>query len=190
MPVLLAILGALFSGLFMWVVWGNGMEVIHHYLDLRAEKKKREKDTRLAVESRVQRSRAPLRSITDPREGALALLTKLAMLRGEITMEQNVLLSRYASERFNLPGKPEHHTTLAAFAVSAVEGYSAVIDDLAPLFREQLNEAEAADLFAMMWEMAKLHGGPTEPQLRMVERLARVFGYEMKLPGGEAGGAP
>lgn len=184
MPVVLAILGALFSGLVMWVIWGNGMEVINHYLDQRSNKKKQEKDTRLAIENRVSRARAPLRSITDPREGALALLTKLAMLRGDITMEQNVLLSRYATERFNLPDKAEHHTTLAAFAVSGVEGYSAVIDDLAPLFRETLSEAEAADLFRMMWELAKLHGGPTEPQERMVERMARVFGYEMKLPGG------
>lgn len=186
MPVLMAILGALFSGLMMWIIWGNGMEVINHYLDLRAEKKKQEKDTRLAVENRVTKARAPLRAIIDPREGVLALLSKLAMLRGEITMEQNALLSRYATDRLNLPGKAEHHTTIAAFAVNGVEGFSAVIDDLTPLFRETLTQEEAADLFAMMWEVAQLHGGPTEPQLRMIERMARVFGYDMKLPGSDS----
>lgn len=185
MPVVMAILGALFSGLMMWVIWGNGMQVINHYLDLRAEKKKREKDTLLALENRVTKARAPLRAITDPREAALALLTKFAMLRGEITMEQNVMLSRFASERFNLPGKPEHHTTLAAFAVSGVEGFSAVIDDLAPLFRSTLTPDEVADLMAMMSDMGKLHGGPTEQQLRMMERMARIFGYDMNLSNDE-----
>jgi uncharacterized tellurite resistance protein B-like protein len=185
MPVILAIIGAFFSGLFMWVVWGNGMEVINHWLDTRAEKKKQARDTQLAIENRVMKARAPLRAIIDPREGALALLSKLAILRGEITMEQNALLSRYAVERLGLPGKAEHHTTLAAYNARAVEGFEAVIDDLAPLFRDTLTQEEAADLFAMMWELAKLHGGPTEPQLRMVERTARVFGYDMKLPGAE-----
>ena len=183
MPVLLAIIGAFFSGMFMWVVWGNGMEVINHWLDTRAEKKKQTRDTQLAIENRVMKARAPLRAIIDPREAALALLSKLAMLRGEITMEQNSLLSRFALERLGLPGKPEHHTTLAAYNARALDSFEAVIDDLAPLFRDTLTEDEAADLFAMMWELAKLHGGPTEPQMRMVERTARVFGYNMKLPG-------
>jgi uncharacterized tellurite resistance protein B-like protein len=185
MPVILAIVGAFFSGLFMWVVWGNGMEVINHWLDQRAERKKVERDTRLALENRMAKARAPLRAIIDPREGALALLSKLAMLRGEITMEQNSLLSRFATERLQLPGKAEHHTALAAFNARAVDSFEAVIDDLAPLFRDTLTDEEAADLFAMMWEVAGLHGGPTEAQLRMVERMARVFGYDMNLRGSE-----
>lgn len=178
MPVILAIFGALMSGLVMWMIWGNGMEVVNHYLDARAEKKKREKDTRAAIESRFQSARAPLRAILDPREAALALLTKLAMLRGEITMEQNALLSRLATDRLQLPGKAEHHTTVAAFAVRSVESYSAVIDELSPLFLETLTEEETDDLFSMLGEMARLHGGPNEGQERMIERCARVLGYK------------
>ena len=49
----------------------------------------------------------------------------------------------------------------AAFAVSGVESFSAVIDDLTPLFRDTLTEVEKTDLFAMMSEIAALHGGPT-----------------------------
>lgn len=178
MPILLAIFGALMSGLVMWMIWGNGMEVVNHYLDARAEKKKREKDTRAAIENRFQSARAPLRAIIDPREAALALLTKLAMLRGEITMEQNLALSGIAEARLQLPGKPEHHTTVAAFAVKAVEGYSAVIDELAPLLLETLTDEEKSDLFAMMEAIAGLHGGPNEGQERMIERCARVLGFK------------
>jgi uncharacterized tellurite resistance protein B-like protein len=184
MPVILAIIGAFFSGLFMWVVWGNGMQVINHALDSRAEKKKQAENTRLAIENRMKTARAPLRAIIDPREGALALLSKLAMLRGDITMEQNALLSRFCLDRLQMPGKAEHHTALAAYNARAVDGFEAVIEDLTPLFRETLTREESADLFAMMWEIMKLHGGPTEAQTRMIERTASAFGYDMKLPGG------
>lgn len=180
MPVLLAVLGALMSGLFMWVVWGNGMEVINHWLDRRADKAKTQKDAKAIAEARDRARRAPLRSIEDPREAAMVLLTKLAMLRGEITAEQNLLLSKIAMDRLGLSGKPEHHTALAAFAAKGAPDGDAVVADLSPLFHVRLNAEERDDLFAMMDEVAGLHGGATEAQETMIERLAKRLSYARK----------
>lgn len=171
MPVVLAILGALMSGLFMWVVWGNGMEVINHWLDSRGEKRKADKDAKAIAEARERATRAPLRVIDDPREAAMVLLTSLAMQRGEITAEQNVALSRIATERLGLGGKAEHHTTRAAFAARQARDANAVVADLTPLFHTRLNPEEMDDLFAMIEEIAALHGGPTEAQEAMIDRL-------------------
>ncbi len=178
MPVILAILGALMSGLFMWVVWGNGMEVINHWLDQRAEKSRAEKDSRAIADAREKAARAPLRAIEDPREAVMVLLSKLAMLRGEITAEQNVALSAIATDRLGLPGKPEHHTTLAAFAAKAATSADSVVADLTPLFHVKLSDEELDDLFAMLAEIAALHGGPTEAQEQMIGRVRSRMNYK------------
>jgi uncharacterized tellurite resistance protein B-like protein len=177
MPVILAILGALMSGLVMWMVWGNGIQVINHWLDASAEKSKAEKDAKAIAEAREKARRAPLRAIEDPREAALVVLTKLAMLRGEITAEQNLALSKIAADRLGLEGKPDHHTTLAAFAARAAGDGASVVADLSPLFHVRLSREEKRDLFAMLDEIAALHGGPTEAQGAMIERLAKRMSY-------------
>jgi uncharacterized tellurite resistance protein B-like protein len=177
MPVILAILGALFSGLVMWVIWGNGMQVINQWIDGKSAQSKAEKDQQAIAEARDRATRAPLRSIEDPREAALVLLSKLAMLRGEITAEQNIALSRIATERLGLEGKPEHHTTLAAFAARSVPDPVKVVADLTPLFHVRLDAAEKDDLFAMMDEIASLHGGATEAQAAMIERTRSRMSY-------------
>jgi hypothetical protein len=177
MPVILAIIGAFFSGMFMWLVWGNGMEVINAWLDARAAKAKEKRDAEAIAAARERATRAPLRAIQDPREAALVLLTKLAMLRGDITAEQNVLLSRYTTERFGFEGMPEHKTTLAAFAARKAGDPDGVVADLTPLLHVELAPEALDDLFTMMNEIAALHGGPTEAQTRMIERTASRLGY-------------
>lgn len=175
MPILLAIVGAFFSGVVMWIIWGNGMQVIHHWLDGRTEKAKSAKDMRVAIESRERAATAPLRAMNDPREVALALLTKLAMLRGEITAEQNLALTRIASIRMGLPGIAEHHTTLAAFAARAIPDVDRFVGEITARLAGELSREEADDLFALMDEIAALHGGPTEAQTAMIARFAQSF---------------
>lgn len=177
MPVILAILGAMFSGLFMWMVWGNGMEVVNAWLDNRASKSKAKRDAEAIAAARDRAARAPLRAIEDPREAALVLLSKLALLRGDITAEQNVLLSRYTTDRFGFEGKPEHKTTLAAFAARQGGEADAIVADLTPLLHVSLSPEALDDLFAMMDEVAALHGGPTESQAAMIERTKTRLSY-------------
>lgn len=180
MPVILAIIGAMFSGLVMWVIWGNGMEVINHWIDQHAAKTKAQKDAKAIAEAKDRAASAPLRAIEDPREAALVLLSKLAMLRGEITAEQNLALSKIAMDRLGLSGKPEHHTTLAAFAAKASKDADSLVADLTPLFHTRLNGEEMDDLFAMLGEIAGLHGGPTEAQERMIDRMHSRLNYPRK----------
>lgn len=177
MPVVLAILGALLSGLFMWMVWGNGMTVLNHWLDGKAAKDRLAKDALAIADAREKAARAPLRAIEDPREAVMVLLSKLAMLRGEITMEQNVLLSRIANGRLGLDGKPEHHTALAAFAARAEKDANSVVSALTPLFQIKLSPEEMDDLFTMMDEVVALHGGPTEAQESMIQRVQSRLNY-------------
>lgn len=177
MPVIAAILGAIMSGLFMWVVWGNGMQVINHWLDGRAAKAKQAKDTKAILDARERAASAPLRAMTDPREAALVLLTKLAMLRGEITAEQNLALSKIASDRLGLSGKPDHHCALAAFAAKAARDENALVADVTPLFHTSLSLEERDDLFAMLNEIAALHGGATEAQESMIARVKSRLNY-------------
>lgn len=173
MPVILALLGALMSGLFMWVVWGNGMEVIHQWLDGFSARKKSQQNVLAALEARDRAARAPLKAITDPREAAMVLLSRLALERGEITAEQNIALSRIALERLGMGGKAEHHTTLAAFLAKSAPNAEMVTMELLPLFTERLNDEEKADLAALMDEVAALHGGPTEAQEKLIERVKK-----------------
>jgi len=182
MPVVLAILGALMSGLVMWVIWGNGMEVIHHWLDQRSAKAKAEKDSKAIADARDKASRAPLRALEDPREAVMVLLSKLAMLRGEITAEQNLALSKIAIDRLGLPGKPEHHTALAAFAAKAARDANSVVADLTPLFHIKLSGEELDDLFVMLNEIAALHGGATEAQEEMIGRVRSRMNYKGETP--------
>ncbi|KAF0231238.1 MAG: hypothetical protein FD175_1107 [Beijerinckiaceae bacterium] len=179
MPVILALVGALMSGLFMWFVWGNGMEVVNHWLDSRAAKAKAEKDAKAIAEARERATRAPLRALEDPREAVMVLLSKLAMLRGEITAEQNLALSKIAMDRLGLGGKPEHHTALAAFAAKAVKDADSLVADVTPLLHTRLSAEERDDLFAMLGEIAGLHGGATEAQEQMIARLARRMSYSL-----------
>lgn len=177
MPVFLALLGAVMSGIFLWVIWGNGIQVINHWIDNYNARALEKKNVKAIADARERASRAPLRSIEDPREAAMVLLTKLAMLRGEITAEQNIALSRIANMRLGLEGKAEHHTTLAAFAARQTKSPEAVISDLSPLFHARLSPLEKEDLFAMLAEIAALHGGPTEAQVEMIERLRIRLGF-------------
>ncbi|MCA0401012.1 MAG: hypothetical protein LCH38_09375 [Proteobacteria bacterium] len=177
MPVIGVILGAVIWGVILWMIWGNGIQVVNHWLDTRKERESENKNAKAIADARERAQRAPLRALEDPREAAMILLTKLAMLRGEITAEQNLALSKIAMDRLGLEGKPEHHTTLAAFAARAAKDADHVVADLSPLFHTRLTREEMDDLFAMMSEIAALHGGATEAQEAMIERMRRRLSY-------------
>lgn len=177
MPVILAILGACFSGVILWMIWGNGIQVVNQWIDNYNARVIAQKNAKAIAAARERASRAPLRAIEDPREAVMVLLSKLAMLRGEITAEQNVVLSRIANMRLGLDGKPERHTAQAAFAARAARDANAVVADLTPLLQARLSSEEMDDLFAMAEEITALHGGATDAQADMVVRLKSRLGY-------------
>lgn len=176
MPVIVAIIGALMSGLMMWMIWGNGIQVVNAWLDGRAGKAKEKRDAIAIADAREKAARAPLRSIADPRDAALVLLSKLALLRGDITAEQNVLLSRFVTTRFGFDGKPEHRTAWAAYTARSGGEAEIIVAELLPLFDETLPPEAVDDFFLMLDELAALHGGPTDAQTHLIVHLARKLG--------------
>ncbi len=176
MPVIVAIIGALMSGLMMWMIWGNGIEVVNAWLDGRSGKAKAKRDAIAIADAREKAAKAPLRSIGDPRDAALVLLSKLALLRGDITAEQNVLLSRFVTTRFGFEGKPEHRTAWAAFTARSGGETEIIVAELLPLLLETLPPEALDDLFLMMDELAGMHGGATEAQAHLIEHLGRKLG--------------
>jgi len=178
MPVVLAILGAIASGLFMWVVWGNGMEVINHWLDGRAQRSKEARDAKAIAANRERALRAPLRAIEDPREAALVLLLGLAGIRGDITPEQRDVVAANARDKLGLGEKLDHQIALAEFAAKQAPSSNDVVNDLAPLFQLHLNDDELADLMAMVEAIAAVHGGPTEAQSTFITRLQARLGFK------------
>lgn len=173
MPVIGAIIGAILSGLFMWLVWGNGMQIIQQWLESRARNAKALKDANAIADARDRAKRAPLRAIEDPREAALILLVHLARLRGELTREQRECISALASGHLGLTERPQHHIALAEFAARQVGNGDEVVSDILPLFYARLSPEEISDLFGMLDELAALHGGPTDAQSAMIERTKK-----------------
>lgn len=178
MPIFLAILGAIGSGLFMWLVWGNGMDVINQWLDGRAQQKKEAQDARAIADARDRALRAPLRAVEDPREAALVLLARLAQARGEMTPEQRAAIADLAREKLDLDEKLEHQIAVAEFAAKQAPSNMDVINDLAPLFQLRLTEEEVADLIGMVDAVGALHGGPTEAQITFITRLEARLGFK------------
>lgn len=189
MPVIAAILGAIASGVFLWVVWGNGMQVIHAWLDQRGAKTKAQKDAKAIADARDRAARAPLRAIEDVREAALVLLCKLATARGEMTAEQRAAIRELAEGRLGFTGKLENQLALAEFAAKSVAEPTQVVADLTPLLHVRLTAEEKDDLVQMLDSIAAIHGGPTGKQEEMIERLHKRLGLARRdAPGDGAAG--
>jgi hypothetical protein len=95
MPLIGAIVGAIVTGLFYWLMWGGGMQ----YIDARMRQsrdRKREAEQRAAA---IEKQRmAPLRSIADARDAAAVLMVLVASQRGVPTPEQNAAIEREMRE--------------------------------------------------------------------------------------------
>ncbi len=82
MPFIGALLGAIMTGLMWWVLFGNGKEVIEHWLDSRNEEARRKASGEEAMRGRENERRAALRTLQDPREAAIAVMVAVAEARG------------------------------------------------------------------------------------------------------------
>lgn len=172
MPVVLAIVSALISGTFLWLVWGGGFAYVDHRL--------RERESRKAKERRArdtdQRERlVPLQNVTDPRDAAVTLMVLVAQLRGVATPEQIAAIEHEMTTVLELSADVPTRLGYARFAAEQVPSAAAGIDGLAPRLRQHLTRAERADLIGMLTRVASIHGGPTEKQQGAIERLERLL---------------
>jgi uncharacterized tellurite resistance protein B-like protein len=181
MHIVGALLGAILSGLFLWVVWGNGREVIGMWIDKYNAGVRAKKDAVAIAANRRKALAAPLRAIDDPREGALVVLMRVCLARGEVTPEQREVIAAIAREKFDLTERVEHHLSLAEFAAKQAPSSEDVINSLVPLFHDRLTDDERGDLLLMLDQVASLHGGPTDVQETFVARFRTKLGYKPNL---------
>ncbi|RDJ25015.1 hypothetical protein DWF00_17565 [Bosea caraganae] len=169
MPVLVAIVGAVMSGIMYWFIYGKGMETVDHWLNDQRNAKRR-------LAARDQLERAPLKAMTESREGAVALMLLVAKDRGEPTVEQIEAIKAEMRGVLEFGRDLEARLVVARHAVDAVPLAQTAVDDLKDLLRKNLSKAELNELFIMLRKIAALHGGPTDGQDRIIayaERLLR-----------------
>jgi hypothetical protein len=168
MPILIAMAGALVTGLVYWVRYGNGMEHIDQTLrDWRAGRR------REASERQIRS--APLRSLRHPVDAAGVLMVLAARQRGLPTPEQEAEI-RARLRDVTEPGD-DFDTRMAVIrhAADQAPDSDTAIRALAPLLRDRLTRAERDDLCRMLRAVATVHQGPTETQNRFIEQVRRAI---------------
>jgi uncharacterized tellurite resistance protein B-like protein len=176
MHIIGALIGAIFTGLMWWVIFGNGKDAINLWLDSRNEKDRTAKTASDAMRAREQEKRAPLRSLVDPREAATAVLVALAEARGAMTDEQRHEIRAQMRTVLGYDDALDHHLAVAHHASRAAGSPTTVIDETAPLFEANLNESERAELLSMVEAVVALHGGPTDAQADLIDKLRKRIG--------------
>ncbi len=167
MPILLAIIGALGTGLTYWFVFGNGQEVLAEWMRSNRDNKRR------AVARHIQAT-APMKAITDPRDAAIALMVAVAGIRGDLTPEQEAVIASHVSGTLALGGEVEKRIALAKFAAREAPSPLDAIEAVRALLQASVGPDERRQLGVMLEAVAKVHGGPSEAQERFIENAIRA----------------
>ena len=173
MPFIGALLGAIMTGLMWWVLFGNGKEVIEHWLDSRNEEARRKASGEEAMRGRENERRAALRTLQDPREAAIAVMVAVAEARGDLTAEQTHEIRAQMRTALGYTDRLDDHIVLARHASRTAGKPETVIDETTGLFHDCLTMDERRDLMAMVEAVAGLHGGATDAQIGLIGRLRR-----------------
>ena len=167
MPIIAAVIGAVLTGLLYWFVWGGGMEYVDARLHDNADRKRR------AVRDQQREAASPLRSISDPREGATILMMATGLARGVLTPEQIGVIEDQMRKVLGYEGNLIAPVACSRVAAEGASSPEAAVDDLTDILRRSLTRAEKAELEAMLERVAALHGGPTDRQERLVALVRR-----------------
>jgi hypothetical protein len=167
MPVLVAIIGAVGTGLTYWFVFGNGQEVLAQWMRDRGNDKRR-------ALARQALSVAPIKATTDPRDAAIALMVAAASIRGDMTPEQEAVISRHISETLDLGEDAEKRFTIAKFAAGQLSSPLDAIEAVKGLLQTSVGPDERQQLSTMLNDVAKVHGGPSEAQQRFIDNAMRA----------------
>ena len=172
MPVIMAIMGAIFLGLFYWLMWGQGLEYIEHRWTS-ARKRRSEAETR--AKTLESQQMAPLRAIDDARDAAVVLMILMGRIRGVLTPEQQGAIEDEMRRVLDLEGEVTARFLYSQFAAEQVRDFDKALEGLAPLLREKLGTTERTDLIGMLEVVAKVHGGPTHEQDKAMGQVARLL---------------
>jgi hypothetical protein len=167
MPVIIAIIGAVGSGLTYWFIFGNGQEVLSQWMH------ERRNDKRRAIARQTQ-GNAAMKAITDPRDAAISLMVALASIRGDLTPEQETVITGHVRDTLNLAGEADKRFTIAKFAASQSPSPGDAIEAVKGLLQASIGPDERQQLGRMLEDVAKVHGGPSESQQRFIESAIRA----------------
>lgn len=171
MPFLIAMAGALTTGLIYWIRYGDGMAHIDQALrDWRTGRRRAASEKAFGL--------APLRSLRHAADAAGVLMVLVARLRGELTPEQEArILARM--EAVTEPGDDlGTRMSVIRHAAAQAPDPNAAIQSLAPLLRDRLTRTERDDLCEMLEDVAGVHQGPTDAQAAYIERIRRALNEE------------
>lgn len=175
MPVIAAIVGAVFTGVIYWMLWGGGMEYLRDSLASHGQQKYREKLQQRRAEAETEARRVALRTLPETRDGAVALMCLVASERGEPTSEQLDMIRSEMKVMLEYGADLEERLALARHAVSRAPSRTMAMLDLRDLMRPHLTGAEFGEFFAMLRRVAALHGGPTQGQENLMAEAERTL---------------
>lgn len=168
MPILIAMAGALVTGLVYWIQYGHGLEHIDQSLrDWRTGRRRR------ASESAIRLS--PLKALRHPADMAGLLMTLVAHQRGLLTPEQEAeILSQLRAVAE--PGDDlDTRMVVIRHAADQAPDPDTAVRSLAPHLRDCLSRSERDHLSDMLWAVATVHQGPTMAQERFIEQVRRAI---------------
>lgn len=168
MPILVAVVGAVMSGLVYWFMYGNGMEQIDQLLRDR-------RNAKLRAKSAAQFRSAPIRSIKNPADAAGVLLLLVASARGTPTPEQDAEIEHQLRKIIEPDDDLASRLVIIRHAVAQISDADTAIGYLAPLLREKLDATERDELERMLEAVAVIHQGPIEAQERLIARIVRAL---------------
>jgi hypothetical protein len=168
MPVIVALIGAVGSGLTYWFIFGNGQEVLAAWMRDRRDAKRR-------AQSRDTHAKASARAITDTRDAAIVMMVTVAGLRGDITPEQEAVIKHHIAETLGLAADVDKRLVLAKFTKGQTQTPLDVIEGVKTLMISQLGSEAREQLQSMLEDVAKVHGGPSDTQQRFIENGIRSF---------------
>jgi hypothetical protein len=170
MPFIAAIVGAIFTGLFYWLIWGKGLEYLEHQWRESSNRRRDDKRRSAAIQ---QQQLAPIRSITDSRDAASVLMVLVAQQRGVLTPEQVGVIEHEMQKVLGLTEDLRPRFAFARFAAEQATTIEDAIDAIVGLLRQNLTPSERSDLLAMMQRVAEVHAGPTAEQAQAIAYTER-----------------
>lgn len=164
MPGIVAILSGLVGLFVYWLIRLDGMDAIAAQFSAAAR-------ARRAQRSRDAEARAAVRSVTEPRDGALALMIKLGSVDDVLLPGAATLVEDAARNVFGYGDKVVEHRTFAEYVARNTPSFSVLFRELAPTFDKKLSPDEKRDLIKLLREVADAAGGMTPVREAMIDEV-------------------
>ena len=164
MPVLIALVSAFAGGLIYWLVRLDGHVVVHAMFSAAA----RERRMRRSLDSQA---RAAARSVTEPRDAALALMVRLGSVDGTLLPAAETVVDHAARQVFGFGAEMTEHRAYADYVARNTPSFSVLFREMAPLLSQKLATNERAQLIDLLEEVAKAAGGINEARREMIEEV-------------------